>query len=178
MGFVPFHFSIIIILNAGCLKIEFDSFSRSSNSEINDESSDVAIWKKLVTKFENDTKLTFEDASNIVSKGDIEWWAPISEELLKICMESSKGRAWLKTENISWAAAILRKKGETHQLPGFGEIGHLGCNNELFESLLQTLDRMDSIRGDRGFQQLLDLKNSLEYIRKGISPTIGSYPNF
>lgn len=144
-----------------------------SNSEINDESSDVAIWKKLVTKFENDTKLTFEDASNIVSKGDIEWWAPISEELLKICMESSKGRAWLKTENISWAAAILRKKGETHQLPGFGEIGHLGCNNELFESLLQTLDRMDSIRDDRGFQQLLDLKNSLEYIRKGISPTIG-----
>ena len=41
----------------------------------------MSIWKKLVAKFENDVKLTFEDASKGVSKGDIEWWAPISEEL-------------------------------------------------------------------------------------------------
>ena len=32
---------------------------------------------------------------------------------------------------------------------------------------------MDSIKEGGGIQQLLDLKNSLEFIRKGISPTIG-----
>ena len=147
--------------------------STISNSEINDEDSKVAIWKKLISKYETDINLTFDDASKIISKGDIEWWAPLAEELLKICMDSSKGRSWLESENISWSAAILREPKEIHQLPGFGEIKHPGCNSDLFELLLQTLDRMDSIRDKEGILQLLDLKNSLEFVRKGVSPTIG-----
>ena len=145
-----------------------------SNKETSEDDSEVKTWISLMSKLNHNTNLTFDEVSKIISKIDIEWWAPLAEELLKICIESSKGRAWLESENISWAAAILRTPGEIHQIPGYGEIKHPGCNDDLLELLLQTLSKMDLTKDSVGIQQLLDLKNSLEFIRKGILPTIGN----
>ena len=143
------------------------------DSKENELFSEIELWKSLIKKYKNNSNLTFEIISKIITKFDIEWWSPLAEQFLKKCIETTNGRSWLEKEDISWCAAILRKKGEIHQIPGFGEIPHPGCNNDLLENLDQLLGKLDQNKNHRGTMQLLDLKNSLRSIRENSPPKLG-----
>ncbi len=138
-----------------------------------DVSSNVELWKSLIKKYKSNSTLTFETISKIIDNFDIEWWAPLAEEFLKICLESNKGRNWLENSNISWCAAILRGKNEIHDMPGFGQIIHSGCGNQILEYLNQFLSKSEQKKNHIGIMQLTDLKHSLTSLIKKSPPRIG-----
>ncbi len=142
-------------------------------NKTNNEDSEVILWSVLISRLQNKTSVEFENIVKIISKFDIEWWAPLAEEFLHTCIGSSEGRAWLEFEDVSWVAAILREPQEIHTIPGFGTIAHPGCSNNLLDNLEQFLSRIDISKEPKGILQLVDLKNSLDYIRNGISPIKG-----
>ena len=80
---------------------------------------------------------------------------------------------WLESKDISWAAAILREPGEIHNFPGFGTTIHSGCSNDLLEYVDQYLSKTDTTKDSKGVLQIIDLKNALNNVRKGIPPFIG-----
>ncbi len=141
--------------------------------ETNENLSEIKLWKILINKFQNNSTIAFEEVSGIISTFNIEWWAPLSEEFLKICLESSKGRLWLESQNISWVSIILREPNELHNLPGHGTTKHPGCSVNLLDNLEQNLSKIDLSKDSRGILQLIDLKTTLSNVRKGIPPSIG-----
>ncbi|CAI8243197.1 MAG: Uncharacterised protein [Methanobacteriota archaeon] len=141
--------------------------------EINENHVEIKLWKNLINKFQNNTTISFEDVSKISHKFNIEWWAPLAEEFLKICLETSKGRSWLESENVSWVSAILREKEEIHYLPGFGNTKHPGCSNNLLDNLNQNLDKIETSKNSIGILQLIDLQSTLTQIRNKNRPSVG-----
>ena len=151
--------------------------SSLSKHNLENKDSEVFLWSILISRFQNKTSIQFENISRIVTTFDINWWAPLAEEFLNICIESNEGRSWLESINISWCAAILREPNEEHHIPGVGIVKHQGCSNNLLDNLEQVLSRLDTSKESKGIMQLIDLKNSLSYIKNGISPKKGEVHN-
>lgn len=147
--------------------------SSISTLETNETHVEIKLWKNLINKFQNNSIISFDDISEIIHKFNIEWWAPLAEDFLKICLETSKGRLWLESENVSWVSAILREKQELHYLPGFGEIKHPGCSNNLLDNLNQNLNKIETSKDSIGILQLIDLQSTLKQIRSKNRPSIG-----
>ena len=137
------------------------------------KSKDAKAIASIYNHYILNTTISFEDVSKISHKFNIEWWAPLAEEFLKICLETSKGRTWLESENISWVSAILREKEEIHYLPGFGNTKHPGCSNNLLDNLNQNLDKIETSKNSIGILQLIDLQSTLTQIRNKNRPSVG-----
>lgn len=154
-------------------EIDDSWISLMTSSEMINETNEVKLWMSLISKFRNKSKINFEGISEIISVFDIEWWAPLAEEFFKICIETPKGRAWLEKKDIPWTAAILREPEEIHNFPGFGITTHPGCSSDFLEYVEQYLSKTDVEKDTRGISQIIDLKNALNSVRKGIPPQIG-----
>ena len=154
-------------------EIDDSWISLISSGETITQITEVKLWKILITKFQNNSSISFDNISEIISIFDIEWWSPLAEEFFKICIESPRGRLWLESKDIPWAAAILREPGEIHNFPGYGTTIHSGCSNDLLEYVEQYLSKTDITKDSKGVLQIIDLKNALNNVRKGIPPFIG-----
>lgn len=121
------------------------SATRTPNSDLN-------TWSRFVRITQGRGRLTPSFSSIVIQHLPMEWYAPLSEQLLLNIIKMEDWWNQPRVSSIPWAALILRPKGEYHLLPGTDGLEHPGPSNDLLRRL------EDAIQSEMGLESLEDLQ--------------------
>ncbi|MAV95189.1 MAG: hypothetical protein CMA31_05835 [Euryarchaeota archaeon] len=127
-------------------------FNEVHKSAIGHPNSDLSTWSRFVRITQGRGRLTPSFSSLVIQHLPMEWYAPLSEQLLLNIIKMEDWWNQPKLSSIPWAALILRPKGEYHSLPGTEGLEHPGQSNDLLRRL------EDAIQSEMGLEALEDLQ--------------------
>ncbi len=127
----------------------FNEVHKSASKHPN---SDLSTWSRFIRITQGRGRLTPSFSSIVIQHLPMEWYAPLSEQLLLNIIKMEDWWNQPKISSIPWAALILRPKGEYHPLPGTGGLEHPGPSN----NLLRRLE--DAIQSEMDLKSLNELQ--------------------
>ncbi len=127
-------------------------FNEVHKSASRHPNSDLSTWSRFVRITQGRGRLTPSFSSVVIQHLPMEWYAPLSEQLLLNIIKMEDWWNLPKLSSVPWAALILRPKGEYHFLPGTDGLEHPGPSNDLLRRL------EDAIQSEMGLEHLEDLQ--------------------
>ena len=135
---------------------------------------DLHVWSLLVDSLLDNLNLTINELEAIVTRLPLDWWAPLSPELLNNLLSEEATFEWLITNPLPWAAVIFRPEGEPSLAPGLVQVMHPGCSPNLRNSLSRRLrSRYERGTLPEGASPLLDILDSLDSLVSNEPPKAG-----
>ena len=127
----------------------FNEVHKSASKHPN---SDLSTWSRFIRITQGRGRLTPSFSSVVIQHLPMEWYAPLSEQLLLNIIKMEDWWNQPKLSSIPWAALILRPKGEYHPLPGTDGLEHPGPSNDLLRRL------EDAIQSEMDLESLENLQ--------------------
>ena len=148
----------------------FSEVHKSANKHPN---SDLSTWSRFIRITQGRSRLTPSFSGVVIQHLPMEWYAPLSEQLLLNIIKIEDWWNQPMISSIPWAALILRPKGEHHPLPGTDGLEHPGPS----EDLLRRLE--DAIQSELGIEsleelQLIHISDLLMALKKASSESLPS----
>ena len=153
-----------------------DKVHTSAATNIN---SDIHIWSRFCRVVAGKGRLT-PPLSVLISRHlPLEWFAPLSEQILLTMLRMDQWWSNADVCSVPWAGLILRPRGEVHYVPGCEALQHPGVEKDLLRRIEDSISSGPGLEilEEPSLAGIFDLVASLRSSMNNTPPSVGrSHP--